>query len=108
MDKFGDKKNLDLFVKMGVMSNEELMARKTTALQHYSGMVEIEAKCMVDMVQQSILPALRRADMSTDAIEAALPALKEGLQEFEHESDDLKKATLGRVLRLETMEAVRA
>eukprot|EP00961_Rhodomonas_salina_P056688 761564-Rhodomonas_salina.1 len=71
-------------------------------------MVEIEAKCMIDMVQQQILPALKRAEVDTADIEAALPALKEGLHEFEHESDDYAKATLGRVLRLETMEAVRA
>jgi len=102
------EKNVALFDKMKVMSKLEVDARRDAGLQHYAGSIEMEALCMVDMVKQQILPALKEAGVATDGVTKALATVEKGLAGVHAESDDLKKATLARTLRLETMIEARA
>eukprot|EP00287_Rhodomonas_sp_CCMP768_P002260 CAMPEP_0196735238 /NCGR_PEP_ID=MMETSP1091-20130531/13742_1 /TAXON_ID=302021 /ORGANISM="Rhodomonas sp., Strain CCMP768" /LENGTH=720 /DNA_ID=CAMNT_0042078859 /DNA_START=32 /DNA_END=2191 /DNA_ORIENTATION=+ len=103
----GDKKNIDLFEKMKVMSKEELFARRDVQLQHYSGFVEMEALCFIDMVKQQILPALAEAGQDAAGVKKALSSVQAKFDAFHHEGDDYKKAVIARELRLETMEEAR-
>ena len=45
-------KNVALFGAQNVFKAEELSARKEILLDHYTGTVEMEALCMVDMINQ--------------------------------------------------------
>lgn len=101
-------KNIKLFSDMKVMSKEELLARRDVNLQHYAGMVEMEALSMIDMVKQQIIPAIKEAEQDTKAVAAAIKTVQDGLAKMHHEGDDFKKASLARVLRLETMISARA
>jgi glutamine synthetase len=100
-------KNVKLFGDMKVLSKEELTARKDINLQHYAGIVEMEALCFIDMLKQQIIPAVKEAEQDTKGIQGALKAVQDGLAKMHHEGDDYKKAALARVLRLETMITAR-
>jgi glutamine synthetase len=102
-----DAKNIALFEELGIMSKDEVAARRDVQLEHYIGTVEMEALCMIDMIKQQIIPALKEAGMDTGAVAAAASKVSEGLAGVHHEEDTLKKATLARTLRLETMESSR-
>jgi len=102
------EKNLDLFEKMGVMSPEETLSRETVLHEHYAGTVEVEAGTFVDMINQHIVPAVKAAGLGPlEELEAAVGTLKDALHEIHGTEDTYKKAQLARVLRLETMDAVR-
>ena len=107
MARISADKNVELFEKMNVMSKSETDARATVMYQQYSGIVEIEAKCMVDMIVQNVIPDCKKAGVSPDGLDAAVSTLKAGIEGLEHESNDFEKAKLARVLRLETMEEIR-
>ena len=102
------EKNVKLFGDMKVLSKPELEARKDIKLQHYAGIVEMEALCFIDMIKQQIIPALKEAGNDTKAVTAALGTVEKGLAAMHHEGDDYKKAALARILRLETMIEARA
>jgi glutamine synthetase len=104
---FDSPKNVKLFADMKVLSQQELEARKSIQLNHYVGMVEMEALCMIDMLKQQIIPAIAEAEQCTKAVLAACASVETGLGKVHHESDSFKKATAARVLRLETMIAAR-
>ncbi|KAJ1488399.1 glutamine synthetase III [Baffinella frigidus] len=101
-------KNLALFAKFNVLDNAETQARRDIMLQHYAGIVEIEAGCMISMVTQEIIPAVENVGVDIKALAAACAKVGAGLHVMEKEGDDMAKAKLARVLRLETMEACRA
>jgi glutamine synthetase len=104
-----DEKNINLFQKMKVLTKEECESRKNILHDHYSGTVDIEAKCMVDMINQHIIPSVKAAGVGplTD-LEAAVKTLKSAIAEIHATEDSYKKAQLSRVLRLETMIDIRA
>ena len=104
---FDSPKNVKLFADMKVLSQQELEARKSIQLNHYVGMVEMEALCMIDMLKQQIIPAIAEAEQCTKAVAAACASVETGLGKVHHESDSFKKASAARVLRLETMIAAR-
>lgn len=56
-DHFDAEKNLALFESQGVMSNEEVVARKEILMEKYVADVELEATCMLRMVEQGVLPS---------------------------------------------------
>ena len=60
-----------LFSKMGVFSEKECIARTAVNHEHYAGTVEMEALCMVDMIKQQIVPALKEAGMDASKVAAA-------------------------------------
>ena len=58
MAHYVDKKNIDLFVKNGIVSEAELRARYEIELEHYSKQIRIEALTMIDMAEKNITPAV--------------------------------------------------
>ena len=51
-------KNVELFVKHGIYTREEIEARAEIHIENYSTVLTIEAKTMVDMIRHQILPAV--------------------------------------------------
>ncbi|EKX45875.1 hypothetical protein GUITHDRAFT_71007 [Guillardia theta CCMP2712] len=107
MGKLTDEKNVKLFGGLGIMSKEELAARRDVNYVHYTGMVEMEALSLLDMLRQQIIPAMKEAALDCKSLEAAHQAVRKGLDAVHHEEDIAKKAQLARTLRLEIMDEAR-
>jgi glutamine synthetase len=104
-------KNKDLFSRMGVLAPEECEARENVLLLHYVGTVEIEVKCMIDMMNQHIIPSIRNAQVDNDLLDKLIQGvgkLQAAWNDIHQNSDLDSQAHMARVLRLETMEEVRA
>ena len=102
------EKNIELFSEMKVLSREECFARAEIMFNHYSNVVEIEVKCMIDMIVQNIIPGLRTAGLGPlQELEAAVDKLQHDFDEIHHSTDPEHRAQLSRTLRLETMIDVR-
>ncbi len=54
MEHYIDKKNIDLFVKHGIVSEQEIHARYEIELEHYSKQLNIEALSMLEMAKRDI------------------------------------------------------
>jgi glutamine synthetase len=103
------EKNVALFEKMGVLTAAECAARQDVLHDHYTGTVEMEALCLIDMINQHIIPSVKAAGLGPlSELEAAIGTLKEAVGGIHHAETSLEKARLARVLRLETMIDVRA
>jgi len=103
------EKNVKLFEKMHVMSKEECEARETVLHDHYTGTVEMEALCLIDMINQHIIPSVKRAEVGPlSDLEAAIPVIKDAVAAIHHAESSYEAAKLARVLRLETMIDIRA
>jgi len=103
-------KNIALFEKMKVLSEKEAKARTVVMFDHYAGSVEMEALCMVDMINQHVIPSVKNAELSDAMVkdlESSVTAVSAGLSGMHAAEDEYTKASLARVLRLETMEAAR-
>lgn len=108
MCQFSTEKNIDLFSRNGVLTKEECVARQNVMLGHYVGLVEIEAGCMIDMIQQHVIPSVKSAGVGPLAeLQADLDRLKNALAELHHIDDIAERAQKARVLRLETMVDIR-
>lgn len=51
-------RNVELFVKHGIYTREEIRARAEIHIENYSTVISIEANTMVDMIRHDILPAV--------------------------------------------------
>lgn len=103
------EKNVKLFEKMGVMSKEECESREVVLHDHYTGTVEMEALALKDMIQQHIIPSVKRAGVGPLAeLEAAVSTLSTAISGIHSADSSYDKAKLARVLRLETMIDIRA
>ena len=51
-------KNMDLFIKHGIYTKEEIEARAEIHIENYSTVICIEARTMTDMIRRQILPAV--------------------------------------------------
>lgn len=101
-------KNVALFEKMGVLTSEECSARQDILHGHYTGTVEMEALTLVDMINQHIIPAVKRAGVGPlSDLEAAVGTIKAAVAEIHAADSSYDKAKLARVLRLETMIDIR-
>ncbi|MEE0914753.1 MAG: glutamine synthetase III [Ruminococcus sp.] len=58
VEHFVDQKNIDLFVKNKICSEEEVRARYEIELESYSKQINIEALTMIDMAKKNILPSV--------------------------------------------------
>jgi len=58
MAHYVDKKNIDLFVRNGIVTEAEIRARYEIELEHYSKQIRIEALTMIDMAEKRITPAV--------------------------------------------------
>jgi len=102
------KKNVDLFEKMGVLSAEECAARQDVIHDHYTGTVEMEALCLVDMLNQHIIPSVKAASVgSLSDLEKAVTTINSAVSGIHGADSSEQKAELARVLRLETMVQIR-
>jgi glutamine synthetase len=107
MKRLTVEKNIALFEEMKVLSRDECLARASIMYNHYAGVVEIEAKCMIDMINQHVIPSVRAAGIGPLAeLQAGVVTLQNSLDAIHHLSDE-EKAQASRVLRLETMIDVR-
>ena len=61
------EKNIALFGGENIFTKEELEARKEIILEHYTGTVEMECMCMIDMIKQQIIPACKEAGVGSVA-----------------------------------------
>jgi len=101
-------KNVALFEKMSVLTQEECSAKQDILHDHYTGTVEMEALCLIDMLNQHILPACKKSGVGPIAdLEACVPKLKAAVAEIHAAESSQDKASLARVLRLETMVDMR-
>jgi len=97
-------KNVSLFGSQKVFTKEELVARKGILLDHYTGTVEMEALCMVDMIKQHVIPSVKASGKGPQAeLEKAVSSVEAGLKAIHAAEDSGEKAALARTLRLETM-----
>jgi len=103
------EKNIELFKKLGVMEPDETAARCDSMHVQYSGMVEIELKCMIDMIKTKVLPAVKETGLgNASALSSGVSDLEKAVHTMESASSSYECAKVARVARLETMEAVRA
>merc|ERR1712232_208952 len=100
--------NVALFEGLGVMGKDECLARMETMLDHYTGFVEMEALTLIDMLNQHVIPSVKKAGSpGLSDCEGAVTTLKKALAEMHAEECSKKKAALARTLRLETMVQLR-
>ena len=108
MEHYIDKKNIDLFVKHGIVSEQEIHARYEIELEHYSKQLNIEALSMLEMAKRDITPAVisfinelaqtvsfkKQVSpvMSCYAEESLLKSLSEELEAFVKKTDELETA----------------
>jgi len=105
-----DQKNIELFERLSVMTSEETLARAESMHDQYAGMVEIEVKCMVEMITRSCVPACKSAGLTSSVInglEKGVVELEKALNAMEAADTPYSTAKAARVCRLETMETVR-
>ncbi len=60
LDAFVDKKSLELFDSLGILSHREQEARYDIYLETYTKKIQIESRIIADMVNNQILPAAIR------------------------------------------------
>jgi glutamine synthetase len=103
-----EPKNVELFSTLNILTPEECAARQTALLNHYTGTVEIEALVLVDMLNQSIIPAVKAAGVgSVKDLDGAAHTVQNALKDIHRTTDEVEKARKARVLRLETMIKIR-
>ncbi len=110
MAHYVDKKNIDLFVRNGIVSEAEIYARYEIELESYSKQLHIEALTMIDMAEKNITPAviefvnsLTDAALSKKALGAysvyaettLVSELSEKLEAFVKKTEELKAAVDG-------------
>jgi glutamine synthetase len=102
-------KNVALFEKMGVLTEVECKARQDVLHEHYTGTVEMEALCLVDMLNQHIIPSVKAAGIGPlSDLEAAVGTIKSAVAAIHAADSPMAAAELARTLRLETMIDIRA
>jgi len=101
-------KNTTLFDEMRVLKPHECAARQVVLLDHYVGTVDLEARCMLDMLHKHVIPAAVVAGLvMVPHLKEAVATLDDALAEI-HAAEGEEQAALARSLRLETMETIRA
>lgn len=102
------EKNTALFQKLKVMTPDECVARAAVLHDHYTGTVEMEAFTLIDMIQQHIIPSVKKSEGPLEELTQCVATLKSALAEIHAAESSYEKAKLARVLRLETMIDVRS
>jgi len=102
-------KNVKLFEKLGVLTEIECRARQDVLHEHYTGTVEMEALTLIDLLNQYIIPAVKRAEVGPlKQLGEMVKTLEAAVAEIHAANTPYEKAKLARVLRLETMMDMRA
>ncbi|MBQ2091975.1 MAG: glutamine synthetase III [Clostridia bacterium] len=107
MAHFIDKKNVDLFTKNGIITEQEIYSRYEIELEMYSKQLHIEALTMIDMAEKNITPAVIAFvnSLSNAALAKKSPGaysiyaetslieeLSDTLEKFVKKTDELKAA----------------
>ncbi len=108
MAHYVDKKNVDLFVRNGIVTEAEIHARYEIELETYSKQLRIEALTMIDMAEKNITPAVisfvsklsdaaiakkqLSASYSVYAETKLIEELSEDLESFVKKTAELKEA----------------
>ena len=101
-------KNIALFESMKVLTSEECHARQNVMLNHYIGTIEMEALTLIDMINQHMIPSVKYAEVGPlSELQDAVTTLKSAIASIHADPDLVSKARQCRVLRLETMIAIR-
>jgi glutamine synthetase len=74
-----EEKNIEVFVKQGVFTREEAVARGEIQLENYTKTINIEALTMLEMAKQDIIPAISNYVADLCANVAAKQAVSEKL-----------------------------
>ena len=76
---------VEMFEKLGVMTRRELEARKEIKLDEYAGLINIEARTMVDMAAKLYIPSVisfvNRVASSMSTVKSACPSADTSAQE---------------------------
>ena len=108
INELDSAKNIKLFEEMGIFTAREVSARKSVLFGHYIGQVEMEAMTMIDMINQHVIPSVKKADLGNPGkLVDAVKTLKGALAQIHATEDEHKAATLCRNMRLNTMIEIR-
>jgi len=110
IERYTDQKNVDLFVKNGVFSKEDIVARQKILFELYHEVVLMELMVMIDMINQHVIPAMKNAGMPDHVtkLDAGVTKLEQALTDLHAEEDDVKKAHLAHKMRMDgVMQEVR-
>ena len=55
---YTDESSIEMFEKLGVMTKRELEARRDIKLEEYAGLINIEARTMIDMAAKLYIPSV--------------------------------------------------
>ena len=55
---YTDESSIEMFEKLGVMTKRELEARREIKLEEYAGLINIEARTMIDMAAKLYIPSV--------------------------------------------------
>ena len=86
------KKNVDLFVKHGIYTKEEINARAEIHIENYTTVLTIEARTMADMLRRQILPAV-----SAVTAELCERGWKKEQMGISHKADDTVAREMGQL-----------
>jgi len=108
----GAPKAVSLFEDLGVMSPAETKCREAVMYDKYCAVVEMEAQCLVDMIQQHVLPsALKAAQLGIETdvpkLKTAIKTLESAIELMEATSEGPARSHVARGVRLETMAKIR-
>jgi glutamine synthetase len=108
IDQLDSEKNVAMFSSIGVFSERELQARKSVLLTYYTGVVEMEALTMIDMINKHVIPSVKKSDVGNpNKLNDGIKQIKSALKKIHSEENETKQAQMARTLRLETMADVR-
>lgn len=72
LDHYTDPEVMDVFLRQGILSEREIVARQEILLENYANTVMIEGRIMLDMIRGQILPPAREAETKAATSLAAL------------------------------------
>ena len=108
MEHYIDRKNIDLFVRNGILTEAEIRARYEIELEQYAKQLRIEALSMIEMAEKNILPSviafvkeLADTALAKKALSESysvypesslIGKLSEGCEAFEKKTEELRVA----------------
>ena len=104
IDQLDSPKNVAMFSSIGVFSEKELQARKSVLLTYYTGIVEMEALAMIDMINKHVIPAVTKSNVgNANKLNDGVKQISAALKKIHAEENETKQGQMARTLRLETM-----
>lgn len=110
MATINSPKNVALFSELGILTAEECESRANVMLSQYTGLVDVEALAMIQMIQQHVIPAVVTSELDNSIsknLKKAVNELQAALKDIHGADSEIDQARLSHTLRMETMEEVR-